>query len=77
MDRQKIINGLEFTKAMITFDPSTGKNIDPESLNELDKTTYDACVGAIALLKEQQEEIEKLKTDRDKYFNAYLHEGRY
>ena len=54
MDRQKIIAGLEFTKAMITFNPSTGEDIDPENLNEADKTTYDACVGAIAMLKEQE-----------------------
>ena len=54
MDREKVINGLEFTKAMITFNPSTGEDIEPENLNEADKTTYDACVGAIALLKEQE-----------------------
>lgn len=54
MDREKIIAGLEFTKAMITFNPSTGEDIEPENLNEADKTTYDACVGAIALLEEQE-----------------------
>lgn len=53
-DREKVIKGLEFTKAMITFNPSTGEDIEPENLNEADKTTYDACVGAIALLKEQE-----------------------
>ena len=52
-DIEKIIEGLEFTKEMITFDPSTGKDIEPENLNEANKTTYDACVGAIAMLKEQ------------------------
>ena len=54
-DREKIIAGLEFTKAMITFNPSTGEDIEPENLNEEDKTSYDACVGAITLLKEQHE----------------------
>ncbi len=54
MDREKVIKGLEFTKAMITFNPSTGEDIEPENLNEADKTTYDACVGAISLLKEQE-----------------------
>lgn len=53
MDREKVIKGLEFTKAMMTFNPSTGDNIEPRNLNEANKTTYDACVGAIALLKEQ------------------------
>ena len=76
MDRGKVIKGLEFTKAMITFNPSTGEDIEPENLNEADKTSYDACVGAIALLKGQEkalyelgqllkeraEEIERLKT---------------
>lgn len=53
IDREKVIKGLEFTKAMITFNPSTGEDIEPENLNEANKTSYDACVGAIALLKEQ------------------------
>ena len=53
-DLEKIITGLEFTKAMITFNPSTGEDIEPGNLNEANKTTYDACVGAIALLKEQE-----------------------
>ena len=61
IDSEKVIKGLEFTKAMITLNPSTGEDIEPGNLNEADKTTYDACVGAIALLKEQEEEIENLK----------------
>ena len=48
---EKVIKGLEFTKAMITFNPSTGEDIEPGNLNEANKKTYDACVGAIALLK--------------------------
>ena len=54
MDREKVIKGLEFTKAMITFNPSTGEDIEPGNLNEENKTSYDACIGAIALLKEQE-----------------------
>lgn len=50
----EVIYGLEFTKAMITFNPSTGEDIEPENLNEDNKITYDACVGAITLLKEQE-----------------------
>jgi len=61
-DLENVIAGLEFTKAMITFDPSTGEDKEHWNLNEADKVTYDACVGAIALLKEQEEEIERLKT---------------
>ena len=41
------------------------------------RITHSLRDETVKLLKEQQEEIEKLKTDRDKYFNAYLHEGRY
>lgn len=54
---EKVIKGLMFTKAMITFNPLTGEDIEPENLNEEDKISYDACVGAIALLKEQEAEI--------------------
>lgn len=53
-DIEEIIKGLEYTKAMITFNPSTGEDIEPENLNEADKTTYNACVSAIALLKKQE-----------------------
>ncbi len=53
-DREKVIRGLEFTKEMVLFDPSTGECKEPENLNDLDKITYDACVGGISLLKEQE-----------------------
>lgn len=56
-DIEEIIYGLEFTKAMITFNPLTGEDIEPEDLNENNKITYDACVGAIVLLKKQNEEV--------------------
>ena len=58
-DIEEVIYGLEFTKAMITFNPSTGEDIEPENLNEDNKITYDACVGAIALLKEQERIIKQ------------------
>ena len=57
IDINEVIYGLEFTKAMITFNPSTGEDIEPENLNEDNKITYNACVGAIALLKKQDEEV--------------------
>lgn len=60
-DREKVIKGLEFTKAMITFNPSTGKDIEPGSLNDENKISYDACVGAIALLKEQEARVMTLE----------------
>lgn len=73
-EREKVIKGLEFTKAMITFNPSTGEDIEPGNLNEADKTSYDACVGAIALLKEQDEQIKLLEhqaVDNKGKFNAH------
>lgn len=67
-DREKVISGLEFTKAMITFNPSTGEDIEPGNLNEADRTTYDACVGAIALLKEQEaKKVESIQISRNFY----------
>ena len=60
IDINEVIYGLEFTKAMITFNPSTGEDIEPENLNEDNKITYNACVGAITLLKEQQKFIDDI-----------------
>ena len=53
-DREKVISGLEYIKELITFDIFTGEEIEPENLNEANKKMYDAFVGAIALLKEQE-----------------------
>lgn len=69
-DIKEIIYGLEFTKAMITFNPLTGEDIEPENLNEDNKITYDACVGAIALLKKQDEEV------RTAYRRGWNREGQ-
>lgn len=73
IDRETVITGLEFTKAMITFNPQTGEDIEPENLNEADKTTYDACIGAIALLKEQ-EAVEPIliREGKNKRYNDYV-----
>ena len=54
MTKQKIIDGLYFTVGMILFNPLTGESKKPDELNEDDKTTYDACLGAIELLKAQE-----------------------
>lgn len=52
MTIKKIIDGLYFTIGMMLFNPLTGESKTPEELNEDDRTTYDACMGAIELLKE-------------------------
>jgi hypothetical protein len=58
MDKDKIIDGLRMTMDLFTFDPSTGEEKDPDDLNDLDRTTYDACKGALEIL-------ERLDTDSD------------
>lgn len=40
------------------------------------KISMKSAEEIIALLKEQQAEIERLKKEKDKYFSLYLHEGR-
>ena len=51
MTISEIISGLRFTAEMMLFDPNHGDVHTPDELNEDDRTTYDACMGAIALLK--------------------------
>lgn len=60
MTREEIISGLKFTVEMFLFDPSTGETIT-EPRNDMDKTTIDACRGAIELLKQEPilDKIEK------------------
>ena len=48
---KEIINGLKFTVDMFLFDPNTGETFT-EPRNDLDKTTIDACKGAIELLEQ-------------------------
>ena len=52
MTREEIISGLKFTVEMFLFDPSTGEKYT-EPRNDMDKTTIDACKGAIELLKQE------------------------
>lgn len=51
MTRKEIIDGLKFTIEMFLLDPSTGETIT-EPRNNMDKTTIDACKGAIELLEQ-------------------------
>ena len=57
MDRENVISGLQYTIEMFLFDPATGYTKDPDDLNAADRITLDACVGAIALLKEQEAKL--------------------
>ena len=51
MTLKEIIDGLKFTVDMFLFDPSTGETFT-EPRNDMDKTTIDACKGAIELLEQ-------------------------
>ena len=53
MTREEIIAGLKFTVEMFLFDPSTGETYT-EPRNDMDKTTIDACKGAIELLEKMK-----------------------
>ena len=52
MTREEIISGLKFTVEMFLLEPSTGETIT-EPRNDMDKTTIDACKGAIELLEQE------------------------
>lgn len=52
MTKEEIISGLEFTVEMFLLDPITGEKYT-EPRNDMDKTTIDACRGAIELLKQE------------------------
>lgn len=51
MTVKEIIDGLKFTVDMFLFDPTTGETYK-EPRNDMDKTTVDACKGAIELLEQ-------------------------
>ncbi len=51
MTIKEIIAGLKFTVGMFLLDPSTGETYT-EPRNDMDKTTIDACNGAIEVLEQ-------------------------
>ena len=52
MTTKEIVDGLKFTVEMFLFDPNTGETYT-EPRNDMDKTTIDACKGAIELLEQE------------------------
>ncbi len=66
MTREKIISGLKFTIGMFLFDPNTGETLT-EPRNDMDKTTIDACKGAIELL-EQEPVLDKIRAEIDEQY---------
>ena len=55
MTREEIINGLKMSMELTLFDPSTGEVMEPQQLNDINRTAYDAYKGAIELLEKQPE----------------------
>lgn len=53
MTREEIISGLKFTIEMFLLNPNTGETLT-EPRNDMDKTTIEACKGAIKLLEQQE-----------------------
>ena len=52
MTKKEIIDGLKFTVDMFLLDPHTGETYT-EPRNDMDKTTVDACKGAIEFLEQE------------------------
>ena len=52
MTKEEIINWLKFTVEMFYLTPSTGEKYT-EPRNDMDKTTINACKGAIELLEQE------------------------
>lgn len=79
MTNKEIIDGLKYTMDMCLFDANTGEYDSKESLNDMTRTTYDACEGAIKALEQQpcedcisRESLrQKLQENYDFFVNAY------
>ena len=52
MTNEEIIDGLKFTMEMCLYNPTDGSMRPVSTLNDMDKTTYDACEGAIKALEQ-------------------------
>ncbi len=75
MTKDKIISGLKMTMELFLFDPSTGETCEPDDLNELNRTTYDACKGAVELLGKPEPHwipvTEATPTEDDDYWATF------
>ena len=54
MKPEEIIEGLKYTVAMCEYDPLTGDIIERCFMNEMTRTTYDACKAAIEFIEKHQ-----------------------
>ena len=79
MTIKEIIDGLKFTMEMFLYNPTDGSMKPVSTLNDMDRTTYDACEGAIKLLEQQRWHSiseEPPKKDED-YIITYQWVGSY
>lgn len=53
IDFKTVISGLQLTMNRMCFNPETGEFKSFHTFNDADKIAYDACLGAIALIKER------------------------
>ena len=68
MTTKQIIDGLKFTIEMFLLDPMTNERKTKEQLNDMDRTTVDACKGAIKALQ-TLEQVEQIITDTEEIVN--------
>lgn len=61
MKPEKIIEGLKFTVAMCEYDPLTRDIIERCFMNDMTRTTYDACNAAIEFIEKHQYVHDKCK----------------
>jgi len=73
MTREEIIQGLQFTIDMFLSDPLTGEPIT-KPRNDMDKTTIDACKGAIEELQDNSYELWKESYEVEHERNIRLEE---
>lgn len=79
MTIEEIIDGLKFTMEMCLYNPTDGSMRPVSTLNDMDKTTYDACEGAIKLLEQQRwiPVSERLPEKQDCYLVTTKWKGSY
>lgn len=61
MKPEEIIEGLKYTVAMCEYDSLTGDIIERCFMNEMTRTTYDACKAAIEFIEKHQYVHDKCK----------------
>ena len=56
MTKEECVRDLKGSMELFLFDPITGESLQPEQLNDMDRTTYEAMKAAVGFLEEDLEE---------------------